>query len=161
MARGTFANIRLVNKLVTKPGPRTLHVPSGDEVVKHSILSWPVYLIVVNLSLISCFHCVWIISKKIQQLNLWLDEVRLDSCVVGAFDMLSWVSSPVEQASCCEGGFLRFTQSLGCFAFLRPNLTVIENFTNYFISGSCDYFNQSRPDTIESFHVMHFFIDVM
>jgi len=32
MARGTFANIRLVNKLVSQAGPRTLHVPSGDEV---------------------------------------------------------------------------------------------------------------------------------
>ena len=30
MARGTFANVRLVNKLVDKPGPNTLHVPSGD-----------------------------------------------------------------------------------------------------------------------------------
>lgn len=30
MARGTFANIRLVNKLVEKPGPQTLHVPSGE-----------------------------------------------------------------------------------------------------------------------------------
>ncbi|XP_053683532.1 cytoplasmic aconitate hydratase-like [Sabethes cyaneus] len=31
MARGTFANIRLVNKLVSGPGPRTLHIPSGEE----------------------------------------------------------------------------------------------------------------------------------
>lgn len=31
MARGTFANVRLVNKLVSKPGPKTLHVPSGEE----------------------------------------------------------------------------------------------------------------------------------
>lgn len=31
MARGTFANIRLVNKLASKTGPRTLHVPSGEE----------------------------------------------------------------------------------------------------------------------------------
>jgi aconitate hydratase len=30
MARGTFANVRLVNKLVEKPGPKTLHVPSGE-----------------------------------------------------------------------------------------------------------------------------------
>lgn len=30
MARGTFANVRLTNKLVGQPGPRTLHVPSGD-----------------------------------------------------------------------------------------------------------------------------------
>ncbi|XP_069679495.1 cytoplasmic aconitate hydratase-like isoform X2 [Periplaneta americana] len=30
MARGTFANIRLVNKFVGQPGPRTLHIPSND-----------------------------------------------------------------------------------------------------------------------------------
>ena len=30
MARGTFANIRLVNKLVEKPGPNTTHIPSGE-----------------------------------------------------------------------------------------------------------------------------------
>lgn len=30
MARGAFANTRLVNKLVEKPGPKTLHVPSGE-----------------------------------------------------------------------------------------------------------------------------------
>jgi aconitate hydratase len=29
MARGTFANIRLVNKLMPKPGPFTLHVPTN------------------------------------------------------------------------------------------------------------------------------------
>lgn len=33
MVRGTFANIRLVNKLMSKVGPRTIHIPSGDEVV--------------------------------------------------------------------------------------------------------------------------------
>jgi len=31
MARGTFANIRLVNKFMKKPGPRTLYLPSGEE----------------------------------------------------------------------------------------------------------------------------------
>ncbi|XP_016961258.1 cytoplasmic aconitate hydratase [Drosophila biarmipes] len=31
MARGTFANIRLVNKLASKTGPNTLYVPSGEE----------------------------------------------------------------------------------------------------------------------------------
>lgn len=30
MARGTFANVRLVNKLVEKPGPMTTHIPSGE-----------------------------------------------------------------------------------------------------------------------------------
>ena len=31
MSRGTFANIRLINKMVSKAGPTTLHVPSGEE----------------------------------------------------------------------------------------------------------------------------------
>lgn len=30
MARGTFANVRLVNKLVDKVGPITKHIPSGE-----------------------------------------------------------------------------------------------------------------------------------
>lgn len=30
MARGTFANTRLINKLVDKVGPNTLHVPTGE-----------------------------------------------------------------------------------------------------------------------------------
>lgn len=32
MARGTFANVRLVNKFLDKAGPRTIHIPSGEEV---------------------------------------------------------------------------------------------------------------------------------
>lgn len=31
MTRGTFANIRLVNKFMSKPGPQTIHIPSGQE----------------------------------------------------------------------------------------------------------------------------------
>ncbi|KAI5748293.1 hypothetical protein M8J77_023941 [Diaphorina citri] len=31
MVRGTFANIRIVNKLVSKPGPKTVHFPSLEE----------------------------------------------------------------------------------------------------------------------------------
>lgn len=30
MARGTFANTRIINKLNEKVGPQTLHVPSGN-----------------------------------------------------------------------------------------------------------------------------------
>lgn len=30
MSRGTFANIRLVNKLVNTTGPKTTHIPSGE-----------------------------------------------------------------------------------------------------------------------------------
>ena len=29
MSRGTFANIRLVNKFMNKAGPKTIHLPSG------------------------------------------------------------------------------------------------------------------------------------
>jgi aconitate hydratase len=32
MARGTFANVRLINKLVPQVGPTTMHIPSGEEV---------------------------------------------------------------------------------------------------------------------------------
>jgi aconitate hydratase len=31
MARGTFANVRIVNKLVSSVGPNTIHLPSGKE----------------------------------------------------------------------------------------------------------------------------------
>lgn len=31
MARGTFANVRLINKMASKVGPTTVHVPSGEE----------------------------------------------------------------------------------------------------------------------------------
>ena len=31
MARGTFANTRLINKMVPKTGPTTIHVPTGEE----------------------------------------------------------------------------------------------------------------------------------
>lgn len=30
MARGTFANTRLINKMVDKIGPNTVHVPTGQ-----------------------------------------------------------------------------------------------------------------------------------
>lgn len=30
MVRGTFANIRLVNKFLDKVGPRTMYLPSGE-----------------------------------------------------------------------------------------------------------------------------------
>ena len=32
MARGTFANVRIINKMVEKVGSRTVHVPSGEEI---------------------------------------------------------------------------------------------------------------------------------
>lgn len=31
MARGTFANTRIINKMVDKVGPITIHVPSGEK----------------------------------------------------------------------------------------------------------------------------------
>lgn len=30
MARGTFANVRLINKMVEKVGPITVHIPTGE-----------------------------------------------------------------------------------------------------------------------------------
>ena len=31
MARGPFANVRLINKMVPQVGPTTIHVPTGEE----------------------------------------------------------------------------------------------------------------------------------
>lgn len=31
MERGTFANTRLINKMMDKVGPNTVHVPSGQQ----------------------------------------------------------------------------------------------------------------------------------
>lgn len=39
MARGTFANIRLVNKFIDKQGPQTIHFPSGEIVSTHAALN--------------------------------------------------------------------------------------------------------------------------
>jgi aconitate hydratase len=30
MARGTFANTRIINKLVSKVGPQTVYIPTGE-----------------------------------------------------------------------------------------------------------------------------------
>lgn len=32
MTRGTFANIKLLNKFIGKPAPKTIHFPSGQTV---------------------------------------------------------------------------------------------------------------------------------
>lgn len=31
MARGTFANQRIINKMIDKVGPETVHIPSGEK----------------------------------------------------------------------------------------------------------------------------------
>jgi len=39
MARGTFANVRIINKLADKPGPNTTHIPSGEIVAIYDAAS--------------------------------------------------------------------------------------------------------------------------
>lgn len=36
MTRGTFANIKLFNKFIGKPAPKTIHFPSGQTVRMHT-----------------------------------------------------------------------------------------------------------------------------
>lgn len=36
MTRGTFANIKLFNKFIGKPAPKTIHFPSGQTVRIHA-----------------------------------------------------------------------------------------------------------------------------
>lgn len=33
MVRDTFANVRLINKMMKKVGPETIHIPSGQKLV--------------------------------------------------------------------------------------------------------------------------------
>lgn len=41
MARGTFANIRLVNKFVKQPGPKTIYIPTEEEVISKFYKNFP------------------------------------------------------------------------------------------------------------------------
>jgi aconitate hydratase len=51
MARGTFANIRLVNKLLNgEVGPRTVHIPTGEKlyVFDAAMVSYALLKYVIN-----------------------------------------------------------------------------------------------------------------
>lgn len=52
MARGTFANIRLVNKFMSAPGPRTIHIPSEEEVIIIIM-----FCLVIKARTNFCGHC--------------------------------------------------------------------------------------------------------
>jgi aconitate hydratase len=51
MSRGTFANVRIVNKMVAKSGPKTVHVPSGEIMeifdASHKYMSEHQHLIII------------------------------------------------------------------------------------------------------------------
>jgi aconitase A len=52
MARGTFANIRLVNKFIGKAGPKTIHFPSNEEVLQDIVdFNQPLRYIKTDISL--------------------------------------------------------------------------------------------------------------
>ena len=38
MSRGTFANIRLVNKFIGKAGAKTIHLPSNEQVINVDVI---------------------------------------------------------------------------------------------------------------------------
>ena len=59
MARGTFANIRIVNKFMSKAGPKTLHLPSGKSCHGNLHSSYPpkfenVMYCIVQVTLWTC-----------------------------------------------------------------------------------------------------------
>lgn len=55
MARGTFANIRLVNKFMQKAGPKTLHIPSGMRLTKSYIYYKLLIMCKEEGCLVECF----------------------------------------------------------------------------------------------------------
>jgi hypothetical protein len=71
MARGTFANIRLVNKLAGKTGPQTLHIPSGAYPIKHFL----------SLARAQCYETFYGCNLRI----IFLANIRLGwKCLPGA-----------------------------------------------------------------------------
>lgn len=53
MTRGTFASIKLLNRFIGKPGPKTLHIPSGQTVsaeARRPAAVLPVFVV-------GCFSC--------------------------------------------------------------------------------------------------------
>ena len=56
MARGTFANIRLVNKFIGKAAPKTIHIPSGEAVSYkyYTITLLLVHTIAIHDKLLNC-----------------------------------------------------------------------------------------------------------
>lgn len=63
MARGTFANIRLFNKFLSKQAPQTLHLPTGETVsMQHLSLGYMYYYMQTNSCVFRPFcpaGCVW------------------------------------------------------------------------------------------------------
>lgn len=56
MARGTFANIRLVNKLLNgEVGPRTVHIPTGEKLYVFDAAMVSYTLLKYGMSLVYCF----------------------------------------------------------------------------------------------------------
>lgn len=53
MTRGTFANIKLFNKFIGKPAPKTIHFPSGQTVRIYRRVPWP--LLTGSASVLSVF----------------------------------------------------------------------------------------------------------
>lgn len=71
MARGTFANIRLVNKLLNgEVGPKTIHIPSGEKLSVFDAAMVISYL--YNVSWLEYFmFWIWKIWIKVVQIISW------------------------------------------------------------------------------------------
>lgn len=61
MARGTFANIRLLNKFLNKQAPQTVHLPSGETV---STVSLPSETGVCRASEPDSSQCLFLSSQR-------------------------------------------------------------------------------------------------
>lgn len=70
MARGTFANIRLLNKFLNRQAPKTIHIPTGEELYVYdaAMVSFSYYFMLLDLNsgLILSVH------KPINRMPLYL-----------------------------------------------------------------------------------------
>lgn len=94
MARGTFANIRLVNKFIDKQGPQTIHFPSGEIVSIHTALNCvsltTEWISAGFLSYQLRFLLQYLLSKAYCGSRSWLREAVMCTYAIWCFQAYQW-----------------------------------------------------------------------
>jgi len=72
MARGTFANIRLVNKLLNgEVGPKTIHVPTGEKLYVFEAATVSYFLLIYGMFLFTAFQLSNVKTYSILYINIF------------------------------------------------------------------------------------------
>lgn len=78
MTRGTFASIKLQNRFIGKPGPKTLHIPSGQTVSGSEVVTFEL-------------KHAWLVTRPpIVRLISWMSSRQLSAIREMVFPSSSW-----------------------------------------------------------------------